>query len=393
MELGMAPVITSNMFTQLLVGLKVLRVDQSKKEDRMLFAVCQKVLASIITLFQGIALLSSGMYGEVGFGNSMLILMQLLFANVLVMLLDEVLQKGYGIGSAVNLFLATNICGNIVWAAASPSSVISGDVSEFEGAWLALLHGIVWRRDKFTALKQVFYRQYAPNLISLSATLVVFFIVVFLQGLRVDIPVKHQKMRGNTGAYPIRLFYTSNVAAIFQAAFLSNLYFFSQILHAHGKDYTLVSLIGQWEVLPATGLLRPVGGLVYYMSPPASLLDIIFDPIKIVVYIVFTMFACTLFAKLWVDVSGSSAHDVAKKMREQQMVMPGYRDTDLPAVLNRYIPAAAGAGGACIGALIIVADLFGATGSGTGIVIAVTVVFELFEKVCKEHAPAAALFA
>merc|ERR1711957_1116935 len=100
------------------------------------------------------------------------------------------------------------------------------------------------------------------------------------------------------------------------------------------------------------------------MSPPASLLDIIFDPIKIVVYIVFTMFACTLFAKLWVDVSGSSAQDVARKMGEQQMVMPGYRDTDLPAVLNRYIPIAAATGGACIGALTIVGDLLGVAGGG-----------------------------
>lgn len=32
----------------------------------------------------------------------------------------------------------------------------------------------------------------------------------------------------------------------------------------------------------------------------------------------------------WIDVSGSSARDVARQLREQQLMMPGYRDSDLP---------------------------------------------------------------
>ena len=52
--------------------------------------------------------------------------------------------------------------------------------------------------------------------------------------------------------------------------------------------------------------------------------------------------------------------------------------------LNRYIPVAAAFGGMCIGALTIIADLFGAIGSGTGILLAVTIVYQYFESYEKE---------
>ena len=45
--------------------------------------------------------------------------------------------------------------------------------------------------------------------------------------------------------------------------------------------------------------------------------------------------------------------------------------------LNRYIPPAAAFGGMCIGALTVVADLLGAIGSGTGILLAVTICVEI----------------
>ena len=54
--------------------------------------------------------------------------------------------------------------------------------------------------------------------------------------------------------------------------------------------------------------------------------------------------------------------------------------------LNRYIPIAAAFGGMCIGALTIVADLSGAIGSGTGILLAVTIVYGYFEQYEKEKA-------
>lgn len=150
--------------------------------------------------------------------------------------------------------------------------------------------------------------------------------------------------------------------------------------------------------------------------------------------------ACALFSKTWIEVSGSSARDVAKQlkvcpfpvlyytyiitddleyhlecifgmprccciltihccctsfgtqlllvgdMQEQQMVMPGHRESNLQKELNRYIPTAAAFGGMCIGALTVVADFMGAIGSGTGILLAVTIIYQYFETFDKERA-------
>lgn len=44
---------------------------------------------------------------------------------------------------------------------------------------------------------------------------------------------------------------------------------------------------------------------------------------------------------------------------------------------NSYIPVAAAFGGMCIGALTVVADFLGAIGSGTGILLAVTIIYQV----------------
>merc|ERR1719469_466990 len=116
------------------------------------------------------------------------------------------------------------------------------------------------------------------------------------------------------------------------------------------------------------------------------------DPIRTLVYMVFVLTSCAMFSRAWIEVSGTSARDVAKQMKDQQMMMPGYRDTDLPKVLNRYIPIAASTGGACIGALTIAADFLGAIGSGTGILLAVTIIYQYFEIVYKEKEQGNAMF-
>ena len=67
------------------------------------------------------------------------------------------------------------------------------------------------------------------------------------------------------------------------------------------------------------------------------------------------------------------------------MVMQGHREKSLIHELNRYIPTAAAFGGLCIGALSVLADFLGAIGSGTGILLAVTIIYQYFEIFVKEQ--------
>jgi protein transport protein SEC61 subunit alpha len=56
------------------------------------------------------------------------------------------------------------------------------------------------------------------------------------------------------------------------------------------------------------------------MSPPQTLKEAILDPIHTAVYITFMLSACALFSKTWIEVSGSGPRDVAKQLKDQQMV-------------------------------------------------------------------------
>jgi hypothetical protein len=106
---------------------------------------------------------------------------QLFFAGIIVICLDELLKKGHGMGSAISLFIATNVCESIFWKAFSPYTIQSARGMEFEGAVIALFHFMLTRNDKMKALKDAFYRQNMPNIASLMATVLVFMVVVYFQ--------------------------------------------------------------------------------------------------------------------------------------------------------------------------------------------------------------------
>jgi len=389
MELGISPIVTSGLVMQLLAGSKIIEVDNGVKEDRALLNGAQKLLGVVITIGEAVAYVVSGMYGDVrdlGAGNSILIILQLFFAGIIVICLDELLQKGYGLGSGISLFIATNICENIIWKAFSPSTINTGRGAEFEGAIIALFHLLITRPNKVHALREAFYRQNLPNMMNLFATVLVFVVVIYFQGFKVDLRISSKKVRGHQSTYPIRLFYTSNMPIILQSALVSNLYFISQLLYKRYGGNFLVQLLGRWQESEygGSGQLNPVGGLVYYISPPRSLMDMVTNPIHAVIYLVFMLTACGLFSKTWIEVSGTSAKDVAKQLKEQEMQLVGFRDSSLKKELNRYIPTAAAFGGMCIGALSVGADFLGAIGSGTGILLAVTIIYQYYETFDKE---------
>ncbi|KAI3927603.1 hypothetical protein C5167_013194 [Papaver somniferum] len=390
MELGITPIVTSGLVMQLLAGSKIIEVDNSVREDRALLNGAQKLLGILIAVGEAVAYVLSGMYGSVGqlgVGNAILIIIQLCFAGIIVICLDELLQKGYGLGSGISLFIATNICENIIWKAFSPTTINSGRGAEFEGAVIALFHLLITRTDKVRALREAFYRQNLPNVTNLLATVLIFLIVIYFQGFRVVLPVRSKNARGQQGSYPIKLFYTSNMPIILQSALVSNLYFISQLLYRRYSGNFLVNLLGKWkESEYSGGQFIPVGGIAYYITAPSSLADMAANPFHALFYLVFMLSACALFSKTWIEVSGSSARDVAKQLKEQQMVMPGHRESNLQKELNRYIPTAAAFGGMCIGALTVLADFMGAIGSGTGILLAVTIIYQYFETFEKERA-------
>lgn len=395
MELGVSPLVTTGMVMQLLVGAKILDVNLDNKEDRVLYTAAQKVVGLAVTAIEASAYVLSGMYGDVsaiGTGNALLIVAQLFFAGLVLLMLDEMLQKGYGLGSGISLFIASHISETIVWKAFSPTTINTGRGTEFEGACLAFFHLLFVRSNKFQAIGEALFRQNLPNLTNLVATLLIFALCIYMQGWRVNLTVKLQRSRGLERPYPVKLFYTSNMPIILLTALVSNIYFVSQMLYSQAPGSPFVHLLGKWESVggaagsgAGSAISVPVGGLAYYVSPPATLSDMLYDPFHALFYLMFTLTACAMFGRTWTEVSGTGVRDVSRQMRENQVVMKGHRDTATARVLGRYIPIAAALGGATVGLLTVMADYMGAIGSGTGILLTVTIIFENYEAFMREN--------
>lgn len=118
MELGVSPIVTSGMVFQLLQGTQILNINMESKDERELFQVAQKVLAILLSFGQATVYVLTGMYGrpsDLGYGVCLLLVLQLVIAALMVILLDELMQKGYGLGSGTSLFTSTKICEQIFW--------------------------------------------------------------------------------------------------------------------------------------------------------------------------------------------------------------------------------------------------------------------------------------
>lgn len=390
MELGIQPLITSGMILQLLAGAKIITMDPKVDEDKELFQTATKVFGLLFTFAEASAYVFSGVYGTVaqlGYFNAFLIIAQLTFAGIVVMLIDELLQKGYGLTSGTSVFIACNISELILWRAFSPITTSYGNETEFEGAVVAFFHFLITKSSFLEAFQKGFFRQNATNLMNLVATVVVVLVVVYFQGFKVELTVSSARQRGYDFPYPIRLFYTSNMPIILQSALISNLFFFSQLLYTNFKGNFLVRLLGTWQDIDMSGRSVPTYGLVYLLTPPQSIFDFIFSPVKTVFYVSFAMVTCAIFSKTWIEVSGSSSWDVAKQLKDEGMTIKGYKmdpsGKNIKKYLDHYIPIAATFGGLCIGALSVFADLLGAIGSGTGILLAVTIIYGMFEQYAK----------
>ncbi|KAI8874331.1 hypothetical protein GQ42DRAFT_159902 [Ramicandelaber brevisporus] len=388
MEFGVMPVITAGMIMHLLAGANLVEVDYNIREDRMLFGAAQKLLALLLTFVQAVLTVFSGAYGspsELGAATCILLVAQLLFSGVIVVLLDEMLQKGYGFGSALNLFIATNVCETVIWQALSPQSVNSGRGSEFQGALLNLLHQFFTRSDKARALKDAFYRSNSANVTSVLTTVLVFGVIVYVQSLRIEIPVKSNKFRSHRVMYPIKLLYTSNMPILLQSALASNILLISQSLYSCFPDNIFVRLLGVWQPHEGTNNWHATSGLVYFLSAPQGLWSALLSPIQFVTYTAFVLGTCAFFARTWIELSGASAREVANELKEQQIVIAGFREGSMYQELKRIIPSAAVVGGVVVGLLSISADLLGVLSSGTGILLAVTTIYQYVELFAREQ--------
>jgi protein transport protein SEC61 subunit alpha len=384
MELGIGPIVTAGLILQLLSGSSIIKCDMSNSEDRGLFTSASKVFTIILTGIQAGAYILSGMYGTSLAGPTILVIfLQLIITGVVVMLMDELVQKGWGLGSGISLFIMAGVAQNILWSTFSPpTGLFVGSLSSYLGGQQTLVQ---WA---FGSAGGVY-----PSLLGFIATIAVFLIVIYLQGIRIELPMSYAGYKGFRSRYPIKLLYVSNLPVIFASALFANVYFFSQLIWAQfGRPAPgtniFFQIIGDYSQNATSGSITPVGGLAYFVTPPRNIQGVIAAPVQAFVYLGIIIAFCAVFSLIWLEVGGLGPAKVAKQLMDSGMQIPGYRRSGRPieAILKRYIPVVTVLGGIIVGLVAGVSDFLGAFGSGTGILLSVGIIYQYYELLMRERA-------
>lgn len=381
MELGIGPIVTGGLILQLLVGPGIVECDMSNPEDRALFTAASKVFAILMTIFQASMYWYGGAWGTISLENGIFIFLQLLSAGMILILLDELLQKGWGIGSGISLFIAAGVAQTILWYTISPLGGLSPD-GKLLGALPAFFQSL-WQGDP---LISAFQRPGGyPDMIGFLTTIVVFLIVIYLEGVRVELPITYARFRGFRSRFPVKLLYVSNIPVIFASTILANLYFGCQIVWSRfnqGNENPWLNLIGTFN----STSMKPTGGLGYYITSP-RLNELMADPLRGIIFALILVGLCVAFSMIWLELGGMSPRDVAKQLVDSGVQIPGFRRTyrSVEEVLERYIPTVAILGGIIVGLIASIADFFNVFGSGMGILLTVGILYQYYQQITQER--------
>lgn len=414
MELGIGPIVTAGLVMQLLSGSKIIDVDFGDPEDRALFTGGQKVLAMFMTAFQAIAYIMGNAYGELTPEAAVIVFMQLFISGIVVILMDELIQKGWGLGSGVSLFIMTNVAGQVMFnalnfidleaaapAGYNPNPEIGTNLPK--GIFAALIGNLLrWMNIGTDAGDPVgwgwllFRDGFTPSVFTLIITMGIVLGVIWMETVRVEIPLQYAKYRGMKARYPIKLLYTSNIPVILAQALFANILFFGQIIYTNFNSLgnnPFLNLIGVFEQDPESARMIATYGLSRYVTPPQGLFAL-FGPdappdglLHVAVYAFLMILLCWGFSKIWVDISGIAPRDVSRQLLNSGYIVPGFRRSEkvLERLLERYIPIVASLGGFLVGVLAAAADVMGALASGTGILLMVSIIKQYYEQIAKEQ--------
>ncbi|MCS7135274.1 MAG: preprotein translocase subunit SecY [Candidatus Aenigmarchaeota archaeon] len=382
MTLGIGPIVTGSILLQLLIGAKIIDWDLNKKEDREKYQIAQKLFSIIFIIVESLVFVISGAIIPKSYTafNLFIIFLQLFIGGMIVLLMDEIISK-YGIGSGISLFIAAGVINQVFISIFSPCSIgmegcvlPTGETEPVGKFW-----GFIF------SISKGYTYQAISALIPILTTILIVVIVAYAQGITVEIPLTFSAVKGFGRRWSLNLFYTSNMPVILAAALIANIELFGGLMAKPLENNPSVScgLLGCFTTTEEGNI--PTSGLVYYLSAPKSnlILDLLSGNVtskyvaKIIIYILILVALCVTFSVFWVTTSGMDSESVAKQIDNIGMQIPGYRKNPqvTKMVLDKYIPPLSVLGGLCIGLLAALADILGAFGSGTGILLTVTILY------------------
>ncbi|HLD33120.1 MAG TPA: preprotein translocase subunit SecY [Candidatus Nanoarchaeia archaeon] len=364
MSLGIGPLVTASIVLQLLNGAQIVKFDLKSHEGRAQFQGIQKILGLFFVLFEAIVYVFMGglapsetLIGTPAFFQfELLLVFQLILGGVLVMFMDEVISK-WGFGSGISLFIVAGVAQQIFVTALNPlPSPTNPDIAA--GAIPALIQSLAVGDPLTAGLK----------LAAVISTVAVFLIAVYTQAMKIEIPLSFGRVRGQGIRWPLKFFYTSNIPVILVAALLANVQLGTQLL-----GWTTPAFVSPPDVV-TTAVTTGFSGLIAALP-------------SILGYLAIMVLGSVVFAIFWMQTANMDARSQAENIMNSGLQIPGFRRDPrvLESILRRYIWPLTVMGGAAVGLIAALADLTGALSRGTGILLAVMIVYNLYEDIARQH--------
>ncbi len=391
-SLGIGPIVMASIILQLLVGAKILDIDLHSDEGKKYFQGLQKLVTFAFILFEALVyVLMKGI--EAVPGMTGLVILQLCLGGLLIVFMDEVVQK-WGFGSGVSLFIAAGVG----WRLFTALFQFIGQQGTFEavGAVLVLITSLASSPPDPTGAMKA--------LVSIFLTLVVFLAVVWVQSLKVEIPLAFDRVRGYGIRWPLEFLYANVIPVILVASLAANLQLGASLLNNVAS--TCLNPIAGIECagfakfayhLRFLGIFsgsQPVSGFAYWIHHTALVNALITGSFHVkqllqgLGHVLFYKIFSIIFSFFWVNTSGMDAQSQAQNIMSSGLSIPGFRKDErvLESILKRYITPLTVMGGAVVGLLASVANLLGTLVGGMAILLAIMILYQFYQDIAQQHA-------
>jgi len=392
-SLGIGPIVMASIILQLLSGSGILNIDTTTTEGKKFFQGIQKLLVFFFIVFEAmIYVLMQGLQAAEGFTG--LVIFQLILGGLAIFYMDDLTTK-WGFGSGVSLFIGAGVSWRLFTSAfqfinqEGRNCLLDFSNTACSGKVLVMIQSVI---NKYPV-------EFTSALAAILATIIIFLIVVWVQSLKVEIPLSYGRIRGYGVKWPLSFFYASVIPVILTAALIANLQLFGGLLeNAASKcvEGTCSGIAGFASHFVFLGHFidgRAVSGFVFWIGS-TNVLELLIRGglltrhlIQGITHILFFTVFCTIFSIFWVKTSGMDAKAQANKISSSGLQVAGFRQDNriLENILDRYIMPLTVMGGAAIGLLAASTDLLGALVSGTAILLVIMIMFQFYQNIAQQH--------
>jgi len=400
-SLGIGPIVMASIILQLLTGAGIINIDTSTTEGKKFFQGIQKLLVFFFIVFEALVyVLMQGLQADPTLGaiGPTVLITQLILGGLAIFYMDEVTTK-WGFGSGVSLFIGAGVSLRLITQAFQffGEDAATGKLMfQPSGKFLVMITSLISQPSDVTA--------FLAATAAIISTVLIFLAVVWVQSLKVEIPLSFGKLRGYGVKWPLAFFYASVMPVILTAALLANVSLVGGLIEnaaapclieegictGFGKIATHLTWIGTFDA--SSG--QAISGLAFWIGS-TNLLELFIRGgfmwkylLQGFFHILSFMLLSALFSVFWVKTSGMDAKAQAQKIAASGLQVAGFRQDIrvLESILDRYIMPLTIMGGAAIGILASATNLMGALVSGTAILLVIMIMFQFYQNIAQQHA-------